>query len=156
MRQIKGFTLTELMITVTVLGILMGVGIPATMDMLRGNAVTVAGNQMLGALLLARSEAIKRETNVTFSTVTDGWRVTSGGTELLYHTVDNDDIAIGSAGAAGGGVTFGPTGRSTVAYSTSDFLTVSIATLGANDGGQRVICFSPTGRPWVRSGGSCL
>jgi type IV fimbrial biogenesis protein FimT len=159
MQQIKktgGFTLVELMVTVIVIGILMSVGIPSFMAMIRGHAVTVASNQALGAVLLARSEAVKREASVVFSTIAGGWTVTAGGTELLRHTVDNDDISIVSAGAVAGGVTFNPVGRSTVAFAEDDFLRIRVDDLAADDGGERLICFSPTGRPWIADGGDCL
>jgi type IV fimbrial biogenesis protein FimT len=154
--KMQGFTLVELMVTVVVIGMLMGVGIPAFMSMIRGNAVVVASNQALGAVLLARSEAVKRETNVVFSSIAGGWTVTVGATELLRHTVDNNDIAVVSAGAVAGGVTFNSGGRSTAALGAGDFLRISIAGLAANDGGQRLICFSPTGRPRIEDGGNCL
>jgi type IV fimbrial biogenesis protein FimT len=156
-RKTRGFTLVELMVTVVVIGILMSVGIPAFLGMIRGNAVLVASNQALGAVLLARSEAVKREANVNFSTITGGWRVTTtGGTELLRHTVDNANISINTAGAVASGVVFNSGGRSTVALGVNDFLRITIAGLAANDGGERLICFSPTGRPRIESGGSCL
>ncbi|MCP4996875.1 MAG: prepilin-type N-terminal cleavage/methylation domain-containing protein [Gammaproteobacteria bacterium] len=151
MRRVKGFTLVELMVTLVILGILLGVGIPSFRAMMRGNAVVAASNQLLGALLLARSEAVKRESQVTFSTTTGGWQVTdTGGNVLLSHTVSNDEIEVAATGAAGGGIIFGSDGRSSVRYGEDDYLTISY-----DEGGERQICLSPAGRPWIESKGDC-
>ncbi|MCP3661179.1 MAG: prepilin-type N-terminal cleavage/methylation domain-containing protein, partial [Gammaproteobacteria bacterium] len=78
MQRVKGFTLVELMITILILAILLGFAVPSFQAMMRNNAVVAASNQLLGALLLARSEAVKREApvTVTFPATADGWVVT--------------------------------------------------------------------------------
>lgn len=54
-----GFTLVELMVAVAVLGILMAIGLPAMRDMMLNSKRSAAGNELLSAMLLARSEANK-------------------------------------------------------------------------------------------------
>ncbi|MCP4275823.1 MAG: prepilin-type N-terminal cleavage/methylation domain-containing protein, partial [Gammaproteobacteria bacterium] len=151
MRRVKGFTLVELMVTLVILGILLGVGIPSFRALMQGNAMVAASNQLLGALLLARSEAVKRESQVTFTTTAGGWQITDlDGNVLLTHTVNNAAIVVAASGAAGGGITFGSDGRSLIRYAAADFLKISF-----DEGGERQICLSPAGRPWIEREGDC-
>ena len=57
----SGFTLVELMVTLTVAGILMGVAIPNMRDFLRNNRLSGAVNDVLHSIQVARTEAIKRQ-----------------------------------------------------------------------------------------------
>lgn len=56
----NGFTLIELMVAITVLGILLGLGVPAFSEIIRNNRTAAQANELLIALSLARSEASKR------------------------------------------------------------------------------------------------
>lgn len=70
-RQARGFTILELMITVAVLSILVGVGIPSFQDMMRRNRLAAQTNQLIGTLAFARSEAVKRGVRVTVCPAND-------------------------------------------------------------------------------------
>ena len=59
----SGFTLVELMIILAVASILVTVGIPSYMNMTASNRVTTASNNLVMALNLARSEAVRSSTN---------------------------------------------------------------------------------------------
>ena len=59
-----GFTLMELMITVAVAAILLGLAAPSFTDTIRNNRLTTAANDLLHSTQLARSEAVKRQTPV--------------------------------------------------------------------------------------------
>lgn len=61
----RGFTLLELMLVVVLAGLLLGLGVPAMGNFIRNARMTSAANDMLAALHLARSEAIKRKGAVT-------------------------------------------------------------------------------------------
>lgn len=63
-RQV-GFTLTEMLMTVAVLGILMSVAAPSMRAVAQNSRVTAAHNELTGALQLARSEAVKRRENIS-------------------------------------------------------------------------------------------
>jgi type IV fimbrial biogenesis protein FimT len=60
-----GFTIVELMITVTLAAILLGIAIPSFRATMARNRVVTQSNEFVGAVNLARSEAITRNTNVT-------------------------------------------------------------------------------------------
>lgn len=55
-----GFTLIELMITLVVLGVLLGFGVPNLRSFIQNSRITTQSNDVIGALATARSEAIKR------------------------------------------------------------------------------------------------
>jgi type IV fimbrial biogenesis protein FimT len=87
-RAARGFTLAELLIVVTVFGLLLAAGLPQLGDFLRNQRMKTASFDLFSTLMLARSEAIARNTQVTVSptggTWTNGWTVTEpGGTVIL-------------------------------------------------------------------------
>jgi len=59
-----GFTIIELMITLTVLAIILAAAVPTFRDFTRNNRVIAAQNDLVTAMSLARSEAIKRSADV--------------------------------------------------------------------------------------------
>lgn len=74
----QGFTLIELIITVAIAAIVMAVGIPTFQDTIRESRLTTSNNQFIGALNLARSEAIKRGSRITLCP-SQGANCDSGG-----------------------------------------------------------------------------
>lgn len=58
--KIAGFTLIELVATVSIAALVLILGLPSFQDMIRANRMAAHSNRFLGALNLARSEAIKR------------------------------------------------------------------------------------------------
>ncbi|EGW21555.1 hypothetical protein Mettu_0321 [Methylobacter tundripaludum SV96] len=61
----SGFTLLELMITIAIAGILVGVAIPSFTSIIASNRLTAYANELVTALNLARNEAVKRGMSVT-------------------------------------------------------------------------------------------
>jgi len=74
-----GFTLIELLMVVAIAGIILSVGIPSFQSMITNNRLTTQANSMVGALNIARSEAIKRNqllvVRKTSTDWKDGWQV---------------------------------------------------------------------------------
>lgn len=64
MERDSGFTLVELLITIVVLTILLATGVPAFKDFIKNNRVTAQTNNLVSAIQLARSEALKRGTDM--------------------------------------------------------------------------------------------
>jgi len=60
-----GFTLIELMVTLTIAGILLAIGVPSFNAFIKNSSLTTGVNELVGALNLARSEAVKRGSRVT-------------------------------------------------------------------------------------------
>lgn len=59
-----GFTLVELLIAIVVVTILLAAGAPAFKDFIKNNRVTAQTNDLVSSIQLARSEALKRGTNM--------------------------------------------------------------------------------------------
>jgi type IV fimbrial biogenesis protein FimT len=59
-RTLAGFTLLELMVTLAVLAILTAIAVPAFQTLFERNRLTSATNDLLGTLLMARSNAVTR------------------------------------------------------------------------------------------------
>ncbi|MEM7278009.1 MAG: GspH/FimT family pseudopilin [Pseudomonadota bacterium] len=68
----KGFTLYELLITVVVAGIIIAYGIPNLRQFQLNNRMVAATNDLLAVFSMARTEAIKRKTNVSVC-ASDNW-----------------------------------------------------------------------------------
>lgn len=76
--KIRGFTLIELMVTLAVLGILLGLAAPSFYNATLGSKLGSFANDLVGSVHLARSEAIKRNSIVTLCVSIDGTTCTSG------------------------------------------------------------------------------
>ena len=60
----SGFTLVELMVTLAVAAILMALAVPSFTSVINGNRLTSTANELVSSLQLARSEALRRNTQV--------------------------------------------------------------------------------------------
>ena len=72
-KKASGFTLLELMIAISVAGVLMALAVPSFKDMIRNTRLTTYTNELVTALNLARSEAIKRGQQVVVSKTGANW-----------------------------------------------------------------------------------
>jgi type IV fimbrial biogenesis protein FimT len=90
-----GFTLLELLVTISVAAIILSVGVPGFLSFIQNNRAVTHTNDLVTALNLGRSEATRRGTGVVLCSSTNGttcsdsndwsngWIVrTSGGTLL--------------------------------------------------------------------------
>jgi len=72
MKKNAGFTLIELMITLAIVGILLTVGVPSLKTFMQSNQLIAATNELVSALHVARSEAIKLNTKVSVCSSSNG------------------------------------------------------------------------------------
>lgn len=67
-----GFTLLELMFTLIVVALLLGIAVPGFFDTIRSNRAAANANEFVTALSIARSEAVRRGTRVVLCPTSDG------------------------------------------------------------------------------------
>jgi type IV fimbrial biogenesis protein FimT len=154
MQNSQGFTLIEMMVAVVIAAILIVVGIPSFFDMIQRNSVSTTSNELIGALLYARSEAVRQETNVTFTPGANGWIVEAnlddGDVTILEHVIDNSKISLTEQITTGETITYNSRGRATVAAGDSYDISFD-GTLITR------ICINLTGRPHMKkaANGGC-
>lgn len=124
MKKQHGFTLVELMIGLAIAAIVLTLGVPSFTDMVRNNRMTSQVNELVIALNLARSEAIKRGTSIDVSNAAgdsdwkDGWtvEVNGAGTDIRIFAAQDGDHTLVADG-----------GQSTFTYNSQGFLSTACA-----------------------------
>ncbi len=76
----RGFSLLELMITLSVAAILLVIAVPSFRDLMHRNQVSAASNELLASVAYARTEAITRGQLVSMCPSTDNGATCAGGT----------------------------------------------------------------------------
>lgn len=121
-----GFSLIELLVTMVVAAVLLGVAAPGFVSLVQNNRSTVLANQLVTALNLARTEAIRRGVQINVCSSSDGatctgnwvdgWIVIVDGGPVLHAWPALENNAQITQGAATGGVVqFGPLGAANAA-----------------------------------------
>jgi len=68
----RGFTLTELMVTLAVAAVLIAIAAPSYRDFILDTGMSAEANEFLTTVNFARSEAVKRNVRVTMCRSSDG------------------------------------------------------------------------------------
>ncbi len=112
-RSAIGFTLIELMVTITMIAIVLTVGVPSFQSSIRNSVLTAGINEFIAALNFARSEAIKRGMNVTVSKTSStlgyegGWQIFTDSLNSSNHygTLEGTDQVLRTHGPINTGYT---------------------------------------------------
>jgi len=98
METSRGFTLIELMIVIALIAIIAGIAVPNYQSSMQNTRETSARNSLVGALQLARSEAITRNITVTVTTADSTWVVNDGTDDIRVIEIPDgvaaDDVAV--------------------------------------------------------------
>ncbi|MEQ1513969.1 MAG: GspH/FimT family pseudopilin [Lysobacteraceae bacterium] len=95
-RTARGFTLVELAITVVVLSVLLALAAPLFTGMSNSNRLTSNANEIVAAMQIARSEAVRRNAPTFFCQSTNGTtcsNVSPWQGWLVYADADRDSVA---------------------------------------------------------------
>jgi len=151
-----GFTLIELMVTISIMAILLMIAVPSFQNATLGSKLSSFANNLVSSAHLARSEAIKRNATVALCASSNGAScATSGGWGQGWIVRAADGTVIQRQQAlptgfnvteTGGafGVNFQPSGVN------SDSVTFTVCRSSPEVGSQeRVVAISTTGRPTV-------
>ncbi len=122
MKKQFGFTIIELMTVLAVLGIVTTIGLPSMRDIMLNQQVRTAASDAHVSMLMTRSEAIKRNTNVDMASAdwSDSWDVqVPGAPPTILRSLDPDsNLTVecntdgdNSAEACPTEITFNRTGR---------------------------------------------
>lgn len=115
-RPQSGFTLVEIIITIAIMSIAIGLAAPPLQEFIRSNRLTSTANKLVSAIIYARNESISRRENVVIAPAGNGWRVTvdpavGADVELARYELDNGlRIEIDGDLSVEDGVTFTPDG----------------------------------------------
>ncbi|AEG00555.1 GspH/FimT family pseudopilin [Methylomonas methanica] len=85
-----GFTLIELMVTIAIAAILLGVAIPGFNSIIASNKLTTYANDLITTFNVARSEAIKRGQQVTITRISSTAGVWEGGWNIFVDVDGNN------------------------------------------------------------------
>jgi type IV fimbrial biogenesis protein FimT len=148
--RIRGFTLIELVFTITVVAILAALAAPSFREFIATQRIRNASFDLMAALTLVRSEAITRNASVDLvragSSWSNGWTVSVGTTVLQVQQAYGGLTISDSAGL--GTISYGKDGRSTTA---STKFTIAPAT-GMAGVTSRCISIGLSGVPSTRLG----
>jgi type IV fimbrial biogenesis protein FimT len=164
-----GFTLIELMVVVAVASILLSLAAPAMSHISNAMRVTTGVNSLHSSLLLARSEAIKRNSRaVVCKSSTGDVCITSGGWEqgwIVFHDANNNaaldagealllrqevirhPIRIEGNAPVQSYVSYTPMGRTSFTSGAFQAGTFTVCQESASQVDARQIVISRTGRP---------
>jgi type IV fimbrial biogenesis protein FimT len=94
-RDVRGFTLIELMIAVTILAILLGMAVPSFNNAVLGGKLSAFSSDLVASTQIARSEAIKRNQVVQVCASSNGTTCgSSGGWEAGWIILLSDNSVL--------------------------------------------------------------
>lgn len=151
----RGFTLVEMLTVLSVLAVVAALAAPGMRSFAAGQKVKALAYDMTSDLLLARSEALKRNTSVVMTATggdwKSGWTLASGVETISTRNASNESITFTalSPTVVPTAITFDVNGRA----STTMRMTVSSS--AANNSAKRCLQLDPSGR--ARStAGACI
>lgn len=152
-RETRGFTLIEMMTAVTLLAVLLGLAAPSFQGFIANQRIRNTSFDLMAALMLARSEAVTRNGNVSFKRAdTDagwagGWAVDVGTADPLLNQEALKNLSI-TASADLAAIVYGKDGRT-----STGGIQFTIAPASTISGvSPRCISIGPSGVPSSRKG----
>jgi type IV fimbrial biogenesis protein FimT len=164
----SGVTLTELLVVLVLVAVLLAMGAPAMSTMADSVRLTSGANTFFSSVLLARSEAAKRNGRVVLCKSSGGGCVSTGGWEqgwIVFHDANNNAaldwgevLLLKEPGLSNGlrlrgniqvadYVSYTPTGAARLTTGAFQAGTLTVCPQAATPVAARQIVISATGRP---------
>jgi len=144
----RGFTLVELMTVLAVLGVVAASAVPGLRSFAASQKVKSLSYDMTSDLLLARSEALKRNVSVRMTATGEnwasGWTLTAGAENISTRNPAHESLSFAASPVVPTVITFDVNGRVS-APSTQMRMTVSVTGASA-DSAKRCIQLDLSGR----------
>jgi type IV fimbrial biogenesis protein FimT len=143
----RGFTLPELLVVVGIIGVLGAVAAPSISTLVANQRARSAGSELMQSLLRARSEAVKRNMEVTLRPETgsswqSGWRIPNPSD--TGHPIEVHGPVPGATFTGPASVVYGPSGR--VRGSTAPSFDIAVAHASKH----RCVSVDLSGRPYLK------
>lgn len=142
-KRCSGFSVIELMVVVAIIGVLASIAMPSFRNTTATARVKTVASDIHLSLTRARSEAVKRNTNITVNAPSGwlgGWTVSSeDGTLETHGNIPGDVLVI----AGPTSVTYTPNGRT-----TSNPVNISLTSLETSI--ARCVSVTLSGQPVVK------
>lgn len=107
----KGFTFLELIISIAILGIIMGFAVPSYVNLIENNKVTQTSGALADSLRKAKHLAIEEKTSFQLVQADGdwslGWKIVDGNGSVRYNYPFDGDVEVLSSKSA---LTFTPQG----------------------------------------------
>jgi type IV fimbrial biogenesis protein FimT len=115
-QHLRGFTLMELLVSITVIAILAAMGIPSFRSLMASQRVRTAATNLQIFLNLTRAEALKRNTNITLAPSQSGqwnagWKIVDPSNATLFTAPAVTAITVNGPAS----IVYTPSGRVTSA-----------------------------------------
>lgn len=151
----SGFTLVEILIVLTIAGILAAMAVPSFRSMMESQRVNNASFELFAALSLARSEAIKRNGYIivtgepSWSALSSIEVAVSGVSDPIASKAAPKGVAIRPSTAAAAGITYERTGRTSAAGNSFE---IDVAGAGSPTAKALCVTVELSGMPRTRKG----
>lgn len=145
----RGFTLIEIMVTISIVAILALVGVPSFKQIIASTRVKGVSSDLFVALTKARSTAVKIDEPITITPKTggwvNGWEITNADGDVLVDSNGRDGVQVAGGPAS---IVFLSNGR--IRPTISLPVSFSVTSDVVSDLG-RCITTNASGRPYVKA-----